>query len=613
MPFGAIDEKVRLAGSYIIEFDLDAATVTQVYYSDNYNFTAGEYANNENGIRDGIEDKGTRKNYRNEYIIGWYKGDASNLVFADDFLNPILKVTNAEELTAEVINPNGNCVILLCIQGVRSGATATIRMNTVISYKYVLDSVTSDKHFKNQVVGIGGNAFIPGEDIEIFLTARKDGVLSKVKESDHVVTNSLFASVTETGGHSTCQVANFRHLENIDPVISGITYGVEKGADGKTTSNVNLIKAEQVSDMDWNVFLSKANGTGIVPLTGSYAAGNYYPVNIPANGTEKFEYTGKNRYIDGVIIGTKDSSVSVNAGVFGKPSQELTVTDLELRNFNISITGDTVHAGALVGDASGVKLTAKNVIAYNTKKDASGKSDDSALSIVAEGNAGGLIGNAGTVDVSGCAAAVYVKADGYAGGLIGNMSGGTVINSYYGGHTAGGVFKGTDAAETDQGRVNVVSVSSAAGGLIGNAGSAEHISYCYSSGSVDGNDHSDFLIGGKPTINGTNKNYGVGWMFKKDDPNKGKPIYPDIMMDSFVGYETGNVADANAAIGEQKSSYFYDEFWKNDYYPYPTIVSYYKDATGAAADAVKDVWFLKTHVGDWALPGELVDVVNTKD
>ena len=137
MPFGAIDEKVRLAGSYIIEFDLDAATVTQVYYSDNYNFTAGEYANNENGIRDGIEDKGTRKNYRNEYIIGWYKGDASNLVFADDFLNPILKVTNAEELTAEVINPNGNCVILLCIQGVRSGATTTIRLNTANSYKYV--------------------------------------------------------------------------------------------------------------------------------------------------------------------------------------------------------------------------------------------------------------------------------------------------------------------------------------------------------------------------------------------------------------------------------------------------------------------------------------------
>ena len=66
-------------------------------------------------------------------------------------------------------------------------------------------------------------------------------------------------------------------------------------------------------------------------------------------------------------------------------------------------------------------------------------------------------------------------------------------------------------------------------------------------------------------------------------------MYPDLWMTNFVD---------NSQMLLQPSEYNYDPFWDNDYYPYRLV------------QTTDDVWFLKTHVGDWALPGELVDVIN---
>ena len=57
----------------------------------------------------------------------------------------------------------------------------------------------------------------------------------------------------------------------------------------------------------------------------------------------------------------------------------------------------------------------------------------------------------------------------------------------------------------------------------------------------------------------------------------------------------------NTTMESQLSEYNYDPFWDNDYYPYILIQN------------TDDVWFLKTHVGDWALPGVLIDIPNTKN
>ena len=78
--------------------------------------------------------------------------------------------------------------------------------------------------------------------------------------------------------------------------------------------------------------------------------------------------------------------------------------------------------------------------------------------------------------------------------------------------------------------------------------------------------------------------YAAGWTYKD-----GKIVYPDLWMEDL---------EDNAVMQNQESKYNYDPFWDDDYYPYKAVGN-------------DDVWFLKNHVGDWALPGPRVDVTNT--
>ena len=572
MPFGAIDETVRLGGSYIIEFDQASATVTQVYYSDNYEFT--EY---DAELQAGIESKDTRKRYpgnHGNHIIGWYRGDGNALAYDEIKDTPVLKVENAAELIAQVSGINeSNRRILLCVQGLSSGATKTIDVSALLDRKYVLDAVTSTAdHFINKIVSeIDGKAFIPGENIEVFATVMTSlpNTLSNVKESNHVITNSLFASADFENGGTSAQIANIRHLENLDSLMSGISYGTGD-------SQINLLTAEQIDDLKWAEFQDAVSNADIV-TKGDTAAGtgNYYPVSgLPSSLT----YQGNNRFLDGIPV----SDVSKDAGMFGTVSGTLAVSDLELRNFNLNVTGG--NAGALIGTSTG-SLTVTNVIAYNTI------ANDSALNIASPGNTGGLIGSANNAGITGSAAAVYVQGGTTAGGLIGSLGGGSVTNSYTGGHTDNGVFAfGEGVTDVTKGRPNVQSTTTTglAGGLIGSNNNAA-ITNCYSAASVySASGSANLLVGNSENI--VDGSYAAGWTYKN-----GKIVYPDLGMDDLV---------ANDTMRLQASEYNYDPFWDDDYYPYRTIQP--QTTTEGA------VWFLQNHVGDWALPGARVDVINER-
>lgn len=594
MPFGAIDETVRLGGSYIIEFDQASATVTQVYYSDNYEFT--EY---DAELQAGIESKDTRKRYpgnHGNHIIGWYRGDGNALAYDEIKDTPVLKVENAAELIAQVSGINeSNRRILLCVQGLSSGATKTIDVSALLDREYVLDAVTSTAdHFINKIVSeIDGKAFIPGENIEVFATVMTSlpNTLSNVKESNHVITNSLFASADFESGGTTAQIANFRHLENLDSLISGVSYG-------SGTDQINLTIAEQIADLNWNTFRAKVSNNSIVNKDGDSAGvyenedsavdkeiPNYYPVsNIPASLT----YNGNNRYIENVsvvVTGYELASFIGDAGLFGNISarKSLTVNDLELRNFNISLdVNNGGNAGALVGASSG-SLSIKNVIAYNTLD------DDSAIGIVSTKDSGGLVGRVSNTDstkttISNSAAAVYVKGGTTAGGLVGKLSAGTISSSYVGGHTVKGQFTFPEIpgyTANQQGHPNVWATTGTAGGFIGSSGAT--ISNSYTTASVYSSSGTANLFTGNSDAVPAGC-YAAGWTYKN-----GKIVYPDLWMTNFVD---------NSQMLLQPSEYNYDPFWDNDYYPYKLIQN------------TDEVWFLKTHVGDWALPGELVDVIN---
>ena len=576
MPFGAIDETVRLGGSYIIQFDLTSATVTRVYYSNNYKLNDDDYGKLNGQIADHQISKEFRKYYggdkRGTGIIGFYEGDSKAFKYEEIEATPILEVENKEKLIAKILGVDPNkYTVRLCIRGLSSGATKTQHIERDLDLNYIMDDVTAlkDNHFVNKITSDTDKAFIPGENIEVFVTVMtsKADTLSNVKESNHIVTNSLFASADFENGGTAAQIANFRHLQNLDALMSGIPYGT-----GET--QINLASAEQINDMKWSDFLTAVSNNSIVTKDDTNAGSwngtkNYYPLsNLP----KTLSYEGNNRFIDGISVG----GVTKDAGLFGTVAgTALTVSDLELRNFNINTGGS---AGALAGAFSESTLTVSNVIAYNTVE------NDDALAIVSAKSAGGLIGSATNVNITNSAAAVYVKGGTTAGGLAGNLGGGKIENSYTGGHTRDGVFTfGEGVTDTSKGRPNVQATAAdgMAGGLVGSNNTTVSNSYSAAS-AYAASGRANLFVGNSDVI--PEGCYAAGWTYKD-----GKIVYPDLWMEDL---------EDNAVMEKQESKYNYDPFWDDDYYPYKAVGN-------------DDVWFLKNHVGDWALPGPRVDVTNT--
>ena len=576
MPFGAIDETVRKSGKYIIEYNASAATVTKVFYttepySKGFKFSDDDYHTLKDAVEDDSLTKDRQKNYSGNNIIGYYAGDAASLEFDEIKEIPMLEVENAEKLLAKISGiTESNRKVLLCVKGLSSGATTTIDASAPINRNYIMDDVTSKaNHFVNKIISDTDKAFIPGENIEVFVTVMtsKAGTLSNVKESNHIVTNSLFASADFENGGTAAQIANFRHLQNLDAMMSGIPYGT-------ADTEINLTSAEQIDDMKWSDFLTAVSNESIITKDGTNAGTwngtkNYYPLSsLP----ETLSYEGNNRFIDGISAG----GVTKDAGLFGTVAgTALTVSDLELRNFNINTSGS---AGALAGAFSESTLTVSNVIAYNTVE------NDDALAIVSTKNAGGLIGSATNVNITNSAAAVYVKGGTTAGGLAGNLGGGKIENSYTGGHTRDGVFTfGEGVTDTSKGRPNVQATAAdgMAGGLVGSNNAAVSNSYSADS-AYAASGRANLFVGNSDVI--PEGCYAAGWTYKD-----GKIVYPDLWIEDL---------EDNAVMQNQESKYNYDPFWDDDYYPYKAVGN-------------DDVWFLKNHVGDWALPGPRVDVTNT--
>lgn len=169
-----------------------------------------------------------------------------------------------------------------------------------------------------------------------------------------------------------------------------------------------------------------------------------------------------------------------------------------------------VDAGAVIGNFDGKKLTIRNTIAANTYRSGfSAQADQNASADLAPeyeknyrirasyGIAGGLAGavKQGTVQITDSAAAVYVDGGDYAGGLIGVARGAASVSidsCYVGGHTANGKFLtdpipgeiASNAYDGTQGRFNIVSRSTYAGGLAGMLPDSSSISHTYVSASV---------------------------------------------------------------------------------------------------------------------------------
>lgn len=476
-------------------------------------------------------------------VLGWY-GGAGTLPSGEYLDAPVIEVENAERLIVRVTDINaqtGKTVpavengapttpsLKLIVVGEKSGARLSVALyNTVSSdriaydsatnqYTVTLDDITAPTgsgliqdglHFAdlNKYAGKsnsdielmaedGASAilFIPGENITVSAVAYSNDALTNIAYGNEETTNSLFA---DYDGTSTAYIGNIRHLENLDKDISGIVTGT--GA-----NNVNVTTAQQIADLgalpepeaetttpsggggttdlpnpddeneeadlSWTGFIAAVqkakNDTGAVKVYGigdtTGTAENCYR---PVSPDFALEYMGNGHSITNV---TANETVNP-AGLFGAPTAALKVSDLVLYDFDINGS----NAGALVGTLpAGSAVT--NVLAYH--------GEDSAKGVTATASAGGLIGSMAGGEIKDCAAALVVaisesSTSGDAGGLIGTVtSNGKVTGCYAGGHTDDGAY----SSET----YNVTGYNNA-GGLIGNAGSAQ-IEKCYATCSAE--------------------------------------------------------------------------------------------------------------------------------
>ncbi|MBQ9521836.1 MAG: type II secretion system protein [Oscillospiraceae bacterium] len=568
LPFASVDETVLKSGSYVIRYQKNPALVLDVFYAAAEKTETGETVNRkftytfteteaEGTLWDycGNDKKQERGDYgTNHAIIGWYGvdpewfstisgGTPTPVKKGEPLSPPTVKIVNAEQLYVEVTNPNldkdrwdspfKTARLHLEITGVQSGKKCTpielidnsgypVDENHYIThkelysnnpylvktYRVILDDVTqANTRFYKMMEEFRGNLY-PGEDIVIRAVAYNNTELTNIATSASATTNSLFASVDG----SAADIANFRHLENLDSNISYV------GSNPSTA----ITKAKQTSDMYWDKFVEnvkklkkkeKIAETVEVYSDTTHSKDGYY---LPIENQEQIEYIGTitdnlgNR-IRAAKISNVKIDVSGNAGLFAKLGHSSTVTDLELVNFSVKSSGG--NAGALAGvlevledDSKVQRVLVHHDIDPNLSKEKQ--------TIQGSSSTGGLIGKIalgeipadktpGACIIEQSAAAVYVTSgEGDAGGLIGaidNESGTqvTVSDSYAGGHVI--TKKDDDEKEIGVEYNNNVTAKKNAGGLIGSSAGTSTASLtvqnCYATTSVKADENAGGLIG----------------------------------------------------------------------------------------------------------------------
>lgn len=490
LPSVSIDDTVRLGGSYIVKYQKSPAQVLAVFYSDRsdarfgYSFTKDKYGIFFPDYTDTDSSKRlARRSYTEggkKYVIGYYGGvEPLNMSASASIDTPSVQVfnsVNSDTLRVTVSvpayeDPTGICLV---ITGATSGRSRMIELNpktlvpTAAGYERILDDVTAqDMHFKklfcsgsgsvyNAPVAVPGETLdigdlIPGEDILIRALAYND---SGSASSEQLRTNSLFASLSGDG--TTVEMSGMRHLLNLGENVSGFLTGGTAGA------VLNIENANLISDLSWDGF---ASAVGSAPSELSiYDSGNTKGESgrfTPIQPSGAIAFDGGDHSISGL-----DISSAGNAGLFASLYTNSSVHDLRLEDIRVSGT----NAGTLAGTANGCLVN--NILAVNSGASA-------AVSVSGTESGGGLIGRmSGGVVTKSAAALVVNSAAGNAGGLIGTVSGPAAIySSYSGGHTIDGGYSGVNYN---------VTAAAAAGGLIGDAGDAAVINYCYSTCSAKG-------------------------------------------------------------------------------------------------------------------------------
>lgn len=592
-------------------------------------------------------------------IIGYYGGSDSAGAPSIDPVNPLdqdqvklkaptLSVTNGNILWLNIKVPmsdkeikTADARLVITVKGQSSGETAALafslatlkpeknQISLIMSgqndkksfllykdvnavdqqyYHLVLDDITTASgniptHFADLFSNLQ-----PGENVSISAKLESTKLLSGVKDSNTVETNSLFADADAE--HQTVQIANFRHLENLNQSISGLDV-----KDLVSDTSKGFI-AEQTADFDWNDFIKERKTPEGLDKSGSdqggvgssftiTAAGNRMrqadrSTYIPIAGEYTLMYHGNKHQISNMTC-----TVSGSAGLFGVVSRDLSIDYVYLSNSSINVNvkdeDKAVSAGTLIGTVQGATVNISNVLISSdvdklrsdkaTDQDANGKW----LSRVMAPAAGGVIGtvDSGHVSIKNTASTAVVGGTAYAGGILGHIGSSASVelqNSYVGGHTSvtdkGELVYAYDGKDPSVSNIYVTSKDGLAGGVIGKSESSVRVRACYSTASVASKtadaDHANSFANLQDDASITAEDetlwYGSG------DVN-GSP-WADF---ASVGAE--NLTDENIV-----PEHPFDREYNGKKILHGSHVVSVKALGGDLTDAP---WFIQEHVGDW--------------
>lgn len=398
LPPGSIDDAVRnlLSSSYIIEFNRKTGEIYGVFYAE----TPG-------GITYGTVDAlRNDKSARQAAKIGYYGGAASAL---PDTTNrtpaPIVQFINGEELYialgTNILDFNDNDIVFtLTLQNpavesekftfkvkyegakwiLDAGAIFTTdkaltQPGATTPLKILLDSLEPGKHFHELLPD-----FTPGCDLMLTVTAQRTPDVSSSKTyfpSDKITAqaNSLFASVDTSGARPLLELANGRHLQNLENSLSGFA----PPASG--------VDARQTAEIDWTYWNEHKDPDGIDDPISFTAIHITMLKNLDGQGNaiRNLNITGNDKVFPS---GMGDSR---GAGLFAY-IQGCTLSRVRIvkGSLAMAIQGGNIHylAGGLAGCANNCTIT--DCAASLERMDVSGE-----LYRTYKRHVGGLIGYAG--------------------------------------------------------------------------------------------------------------------------------------------------------------------------------------------------------------------------
>lgn len=283
LPFGAIDETVRIGGRYLIRYRTNPARVLDVFYWTDNGRYGGDVSYDQLKSFFGVEE-GTAIDV-GKVVVGHY-GYEENIPVGERLENPSIEVENAERLLVRVTDTNAGAANLkVIITGVDSGAMAAIPIapssttntfrckgsNADGVYVVTLDDITTKfeslytdgLHFADLTPSDGVSSpndvdtndklFWPGENITVKAVAYINNALTNIAYSNEWTTNSLFADMIDAGedgetddatstepADKIVMIANMRHLENLDKRVSVLD-----------TDHYTVVEARQIADLVW--------------------------------------------------------------------------------------------------------------------------------------------------------------------------------------------------------------------------------------------------------------------------------------------------------------------------------------------------------------------------